>query len=82
MIDPEERLAAAVSRELNADLSSLRSEVRLREDLGMDSIVALNLLFALERDLGIRVREEDIVQVKTVGDLRDLLSVLSGQLLR
>jgi acyl carrier protein len=79
MTDSVEHLAAVVSRELNVELSAFSSDVLLREDLGMDSIIALNLMFALERELAIRIREEDIVRIRTVGDLNNLLFALSRQ---
>lgn len=77
-IDVAGRLAAIVTKELNADLSSLPPQARLREDLGMDSIVALNLIFAMERDLGIRVAEEDVARLQTVADLKALVAKISG----
>lgn len=77
-IDVARRIAAIVSKELNTDVSTLPSKARLREDLGMDSIVALNLIFALERDLGIRIAEEDVARLQTVADLTALVSEISG----
>lgn len=62
-----------VANELNVAESALTPDKRLREDLGMDSIIALNLIFAAEKELGITVREEDIVRLVTVGDLQNLL---------
>jgi acyl carrier protein len=67
-----------LARELNLDVGQLFSHQRLREDLGMDSIIALNLIFAAERDLNLTIREEDIVRLTTVADLEDLLGKLCG----
>jgi acyl carrier protein len=63
-----------LARELNLGEDTLQPNSRLREDLGMDSILALNLIFAAERELGIRIREEDIVELRTVRDLERLIS--------
>jgi acyl carrier protein len=67
-----------LARELNLDVGKLSSHQRLREDLGMDSIIALNLIFAAERDLNLTIREEDIVRLITVADLEKLLGRLAG----
>ena len=44
----------------------------------MDSIIALNLIFAAERDLNLTIREEDIVRLITVADLEKLFGRLDG----
>jgi len=67
-----------LARELNLDVDKLSSHQRLREDLGMDSIIALNLIFAAERDLNLTIREEEIVRLITVADLEKLLGKLDG----
>ena len=67
-----------LARELNLDVDKLSSHQRLREDLGMDSIIALNLIFAAERDLNLTIREEDVVRLITVADLEGLLDRLGG----
>jgi acyl carrier protein len=63
-----------LGRELNAPLGNLSGSVRLREDLGMDSILALNIIFAAERELGVVIREEDIVDITTIADLEALIA--------
>jgi len=68
---------AILARELNLDLNHLASTHRLREDLGMDSIIALNLMFAAERELNLVLTEEDVVRLVTVGDLEQLIYRLS-----
>jgi acyl carrier protein len=72
-----DRARLILSRELNVDLSALSPSQRLREDLGMDSIIALNLIFAAERELDIVIKEEDVVALVTVQDLERLFDRLS-----
>jgi acyl carrier protein len=71
------RAKLILSRELNVDVSALRPNQRLREDLGMDSIIALNLIFAAERELDLVIKEEDIVALVTVQDLEHLIDRVS-----
>jgi len=72
------RAKLILSRELNVDFDSLSPDQRLREDLGMDSIIALNLIFAAEKELDVVIKEEDIVALVTVQDLERLIGRLSS----
>ncbi len=72
------RAKRILSRELSVDFDSLSPNQRLREDLGMDSIIALNLIFAAERELNVVIKEEDIVALVTVQDLERLIAHLSS----
>ena len=71
-METAQRLIAILGRELGVEIANIRSDQRLREDLGMDSIVALNLIFSAERELGLVVTEEQVVNLRTVGDLERL----------
>jgi acyl carrier protein len=75
--DVVEHARAILARELNLDLNRLAPSHLLREDLGMDSIIALNLIFAAERELNLILSEEDVVRLVTVGDLEQLIRRLS-----
>ena len=66
-----------LARELNLDSNHLSPAQRLREDLGMDSIIALNLIFAAERELNLTISEEDVVRLVTVEDLERLVRRLA-----
>lgn len=72
-----ERALAILARELNIDAGRLMPSHRLREDLGMDSVIALNVLFAAERELEITIPEQDVVAIETVRDLEILVDRLS-----
>ena len=43
-------------------------------DLGLDSPKALELLMALEDDLGIEISDEEAAALVTVGDILDLVA--------
>jgi acyl carrier protein len=73
-----EHARAILARELNLEIENLSSHLRLREDLGMDSIVALNLMFAAEREMEIVIKEEDVVRLVTVADLEQLIRKLTS----
>jgi acyl carrier protein len=72
-----EHARAILARELNLEVDNLSAHLRLREDLGMDSIIALNLIFAAEREMEIVIKEEDVVRLVTVADLEQLIRKLT-----
>ena len=47
----------------------LQESTQLREDLGLDSFAALELIFELEDQVGVRISQEAAVSFKTVGDV-------------
>lgn len=50
----------------------------LRDDLGMDSLDAVELLMAFEEALGIAIGDEDAEGIKSVNDIYELLAKLLG----
>jgi acyl carrier protein len=48
---------------------NITPEKRLREDLELDSLDAVDMIVALEQGLKIRVDEEEAKQIRTVGDI-------------
>ena len=44
-------------------------EARLAEDLGADSLAAVELSMALEEEFGVTISDEDLPNMKTVADL-------------
>lgn len=56
------------------DSASLQRGQHLTVDLGLDSPKALELLMALEDDLGIEISDEEAAALVTVGDILDLVA--------
>ncbi len=48
---------------------NIAPDKRLREDLELDSLDAVDMIVALEQGLKIRVDEEEAKQIRTVGDI-------------
>ncbi|MEE1198470.1 MAG: phosphopantetheine-binding protein [Acutalibacteraceae bacterium] len=55
--------------ENEVDISSLSTESRLIEDLGMNSIGLLYMAMAVEEEFGVRFTNDDFSTLKTVGDV-------------
>jgi acyl carrier protein len=63
------KVRSILAVELQVDQSRIIPAASLREDLGMDSIAALNILFAAQEEFGIdQIDETDIPLLKTVAD--------------
>jgi acyl carrier protein len=59
--------------EFELDPGSITPEARMREDLGLDSLDAVDLVVALEKQLKVQIPEEVARQMKTVGDIHTYL---------
>lgn len=57
----------------------LSPDRRLREDLELDSLDAVDMIVALEQRLKIRVDEEQAKAIRTVGDIYDFVGKMLGE---
>lgn len=64
-----EKIKALIVEELNVPAEKVTLEARLAEDLGADSIDAVELIMNIEDEFDIQVSDEDAQGIKTVGDL-------------
>lgn len=68
-----EKVKAIIANELNIDESKITLESSLNEDLGADSLDAVELIMALEEEFGVQVNDEDAQNIHTVGDIVAML---------
>lgn len=64
-----EKVAAIIAKELDKDVSNIKMETRLVEDLGADSLDAVEIMFSLEEEFGMEIDDDSAQSIKTVGDL-------------
>ncbi len=64
-----ERIKEMIVEELNVPAEKITMEARLAEDLGADSIDAVELIMNIEDEFEIQVSDEQAQSIKTVGDL-------------
>ena len=62
-IQMHERVRQIIAEELQCPSSDVRSGTSLRKDLGMDSVAAINIVFAIEETFGVRVPEAELEHV-------------------
>jgi acyl carrier protein len=56
----------------------LTPEVKLFEELDLDSIDAVDLIVKLQKVTGIKVKPEDFKQIRTLGDVLNVVYDLLG----
>lgn len=64
-----ERIREMIVEELNVPVEKITMEARLAEDLGADSIDAVELIMNIEDEFSVQVSDEEAQNIKTVGDL-------------
>jgi acyl carrier protein len=75
-MDTDKVLRAALARLATVPLEAVGDDMRaahLEHHLGIDSLALLELVTALEHDLGIVIPDEDTGQFATVADVQDAL---------
>ena len=75
-----QRVAQIMAEEFELESELLQPDATLYEDLGLDSLDAVDMVVALEKAFGMKMTDEEAVRaVKTLGDLFELVSRLSNQ---
>ena len=77
--DLQGRLIEILHRISGADPSVITPEARLMEDVGIDSLGFYEILIEADTSFGIRIKEEDLLRFRTVGDIQRHLESLEIQ---
>ena len=64
-----EKVKAIIAKKLGVDASTITLETRLAEDLGADSLDAVELIMAIEDEFGVQVDDENAQNIRKVGDI-------------
>ncbi len=64
-----EKVKEIIIDTLSCDEASVTMEANLFEDLGADSLDAVELNLALEEKLGVSIPDEEMANIKTVADV-------------
>lgn len=63
-----DRLETIVSRISRIDRSEFAPDVLIREELGIDSLMAMQIIATVERELSIEINEAEMYGIQTVGE--------------
>lgn len=72
-----EKVREMLAKQLNLSVDKITRESDVVKDLGADSLDVVELLISLEDECGISIPEDDIVNVKTVGDIVEMIERLN-----
>ncbi|MEW6100884.1 MAG: acyl carrier protein [Candidatus Omnitrophota bacterium] len=79
---PEQELRVLIANVIGRDPSELKEETNFWQDLGVDSIKAIEITVAIERKYKISIRDEQIPQITTFGQalsaVKDALAKKKG----
>ena len=76
MTDQEiiERANEALANEFELDVADMRPEALFRDDLGLDSLDAVDMVIVLEQEFGVKIgKDPAIAEIRTVGDLHEFI---------
>ncbi len=62
-----------IAKQLNKAVADVTEDKEIVKDLGADSLDVVEMLMSLEEEFNITVPEEDAVNLKTVGDIINLI---------
>ena len=71
----ESRVKRIISMALDVDPDRVKDEARLLDDLGADSLDAVELIMAMEEEFGVEISDAEAEDVMTVGDVVTLLKM-------
>lgn len=69
-----EQVKKVLASALNIEVSGVNEATTLKEDLGIDSLAAVELAMELESAFNVRIEDEELAALKTVGDIVVLLN--------
>lgn len=58
---------------INVDASEVTPEAKLNDDLGIDSLAAVELALELENVFDVRIEDEELAKLVTVQDVIDII---------
>lgn len=68
-----EKFKQILAEQLDADVESITLETDIADDLGADSLDVVEMLMAIEDEFDIEIPDEEIENLKTVGNVVDYI---------
>lgn len=69
-----ETIKKVVAESLGVEESELTAETSFKEDLNADSLDLFEMVMALEEAVGVEIPSEELVNIKTIGDVEKYLN--------
>ncbi|MFP6899145.1 MAG: acyl carrier protein [Roseibacillus sp.] len=74
----EAKIKEIIVEQLGVNADQVTREAKLIEDLGADSLDAVELVMAIEEEFGIEVPDEQAEKLQVVGDIIDYIEKTTG----
>ena len=68
-----DKVKELVAEQLGISKDTITAESNIIEDLGADSLAVIEMLMTLEEEYGITIPDEKISQIKTIGQIVELI---------
>ncbi|MCF6248082.1 MAG: acyl carrier protein [Desulfobacula sp.] len=65
-----------LEEEFEIDAALLKPKALLYEDIGLDSLDAVDLIVMVDKELGVRIEEEDARAIRTLDDVYQIIDGL------
>lgn len=72
------RLQSIVAEQLGVESEQVTREAEFIQDLNADSLDMVELVMSLEEEFGIEISDEEVENIRTVGDAVDYIEENSG----
>ena len=72
-----DKLKELVVDQLGVEEDEVTMEASMQDDLGADSLDLVDLVMSVEEEFGVKVADEDLENIKTVGDIVNYIEDLS-----
>lgn len=69
-----DKLKELVVDQLGVDDDEVTTKATIQEDLGADSLDLVDLVMAVEEEFDVKIADEDLEGIKTVGDIVDYIA--------
>ena len=69
-----EKVKEIMVNTLGCDEEKITMEATIADDLGIDSLDAVELVMAIEEELGVKIPDEELGKMKTVKDIADCIT--------
>lgn len=69
-----EKVKEIMVNTLGCDEDKITMEATIADDLGIDSLDAVELVMAIEEELGVKIPDEELANMKTVKDIADCIT--------
>ena len=64
-----DKIKSIIVEQLDADEADVTMEANIQDDLGADSLDVVDLVMSIEENFDIEIPDEDVENIKTVGDI-------------